>query len=158
MDKSNRRSRRRRGGWNRSKNGAAQTRNDSRKSGGFRFIPHENIEARQRKEKAIQELKRREVICPVCGQQIPDISSALADKKDGKPVHFDCVLQKLSETERVGENERLSYIGQGRFAVLHFENPRDQRHFSIRKIIEWEERDKKFDWRSELSGLYSQVE
>ena len=54
--------------------------------------------------------------------------------------------------------EKIAYIGQGRFGVLYYENPRDQRKFTIKKIIEWEDREKNSDWRDELSGLYSKVE
>ena len=67
-------------------------------------------------------------------------------------------LRKLSETEKCGQNEKICYIGQGRFGILYFENPRDQRHFEIRKIIEWESREQTRQWRDEMSGLYSQVE
>ena len=88
---------------------------------------------------------------------ITDVSSAMADKVTGNPVHFDCVLAQLKENEPVGENEKIAYIGQGRFAVLYYENPRDQKKIGIKKSIEWEKREKKAEWRDELSGLYSQV-
>ena len=124
----------------------------------FHFVSHENLEAQAKKEEAIQEIKARQIVCPDCGELITDIASAVADKSTGKPVHFECVMNRLNETEKVGQNEKICYIGQGRFGILYFENPRDQRHFTIKKIIEWEERDKKIDWRDEMSGLYSQVE
>ncbi len=118
---------------------------------------YEDSEAEKKIQQAIKEIKSREVICPKCGQPITDISSAITDKESGKPAHFDCILNQVKQTEQVGENEKIAYIGQGRFAVIYYENPRDQRHFTIKKIIEWEERDKKPEWRSELSGLYSQI-
>lgn len=118
---------------------------------------YEDSEAEKKIQQAIKEIKSREVICPKCGQPITDVSSAITDKESGKPAHFDCILNQLKQTEQVGENEKIAYIGQGRFAVIYYENPRDQRHFTIKKIIEWEERDKKPEWRSELSGLYSQI-
>ena len=124
----------------------------------FHFVSHENLEAQAKKEEAIQEIKARQRVWPECGELITDIASAVADKSTGKPVHFECVMNRLNETEKVGQNEKICYIGQGRFGILYFENPRDQRHFTIKKIIEWEERDKKIDWRDEMSGLYSQVE
>jgi len=67
-------------------------------------------------------------------------------------------MAQLEQTEKVGQNEKICYIGQGRFGILYFENPRDQRHFTIKKIIDWEEREKNHDWRNEISSLYSQVE
>lgn len=127
------------------------------------FEPSKNIcspektEAMQKKLQQIQEFKAREVICPICQKPILDIPSALSDKKSGSPVHFECVMSDLEKTETVGQNEKICYIGQGRFGILYFENPRDQRHFTIKKIIEWENRENKLEWRDEVSTLFSQV-
>lgn len=112
----------------------------------------------QSHENSLRELKSRRIICAKCGYPINELSSALADRQTGAPVHFDCVLDELSEQETLGENEKISYIGQGRFAVLHFDNMRDMRHFTIVKTIEWEARDSVYPWRTEMSGLYSHVE
>lgn len=95
--------------------------------------------------------------CVHCKQPIHDLPSALADKATGEPMHFDCVLEIINKQEKLGTNEKITYIGQGRFAVAYFENPHDLRHFTIRRIIEWEERDKQFEWRNNIANLYSQV-
>lgn len=124
----------------------------------FKFVSHENPEAAHKREEAIKELKAREIICPKCGEAITEISSAIADKSTGKPMHFECVMSQIAESETVGQNEKICYIGQGRFGVLYFENPRDQRKFTIKKIIDWEQRDQKSEWRGEISSLFSQVE
>jgi hypothetical protein len=123
----------------------------------FQRTFHENTEEQQKKDAAIRELKLREVICPVCGKPIEDLTSAISDKTTGHPVHFDCILEKLNKSEMVGGNDKIAYIGQGRFAVLHFDNPRDLKSFKIVKTIEWESRERKLDWREEMSGLFSQV-
>jgi DNA repair exonuclease SbcCD ATPase subunit len=120
-------------------------------------LPQHVHEDMQRDLESIKELKQREVTCPICGKSIDDLASALADKRTGEPVHFDCVLEELQKRETLGENQQVTYIGQGRFAVVHFPNMQDTRKFSIVKIIEWEEKDKKFDWRQEIAGMYSQV-
>lgn len=162
MEKRHGRNRRR--NWNDQKKNNNNPRNNNNQGESqkntpkFKFVPHENAESVAKKAKAIQEFKARENICPICNQQIADMASAITDKSSGKPVHFECVMEKLSGTEKVGQNEKICYIGQGRFGILYFENPRDQRHFTIKKIIEWEEKDKKAEWRDEMSGLYSQVE
>ena len=124
----------------------------------FNHTIYENEETKRERQKAIQEVKAREVICPKCGEPITDIASSLSDRKTGEPVHFDCVLHEVEAGEQLGEKEKVAYIGQGRFGVLYFENPRDQRKFTIKKIIEWEDREKPSEWRDELSGLYSQVD
>lgn len=123
----------------------------------FQRIIHENPEEQQKRDAAIRELKQREVVCPVCGKIIDDLTSAVSDKATGLPAHFDCILEQVRKSESLGENDKLTYIGQGRFAVLHFDNPRDLKSFKILKTIEWESREKKPDWREEMSGLFSQV-
>ena len=160
MDK--RRNRKYSNNWNNQKNHQQRDQREQReqsKAKQFQFNKalYEDVEGEKQKQKAIQEIKARQVICPVCNQPINDIASAIADKKTGKPAHFDCILNSIKESEPVGENEKISYIGQGRFAVLYFENPRDQRHFTIKKIIEYEDKEQKTEWRDELSSLYSQV-
>ncbi len=120
-------------------------------------LPQHVHEDMQRDLESIKELKQREVTCPICGKSIDDLASALADKRTGEPVHFDCVLEELQNRETLEENQQVTYIGQGRFAVVHFPNMQDTKKFSIVKIIEWEEKDKKFDWRQEIAGMYSQV-
>ena len=96
-------------------------------------------------------------ICEYCNQPIEELSSAIAAKENGNPAHFDCVLADLQNRETLGENQQVTYIGQGRFAIVHFPNMQDTKKFSIVKIIEWEEKDKKFDWRQEIAGMFSQV-
>lgn len=132
--------------------------NNNNRQKKFHFVSHENVEAQHQREEAIKALKAREIICPKCGQPVTDVASAMTDKSSGIPMHFECAMDQVSSGEKLGQNEKIAYIGQGRFAVLYYENIRDQRHFQIKKIIEWEERDKKPEWRDEICGLFSQVE
>ena len=145
--------------WNNQNKNDQQNRNTQNDQKKFQFNPssYEDENANRERQKAIQELKDREVICPICGEAIAEISSCLTDKKSGNPAHFDCILQEVSKDEKLTENEKIAYIGQGRFGVLYYENPRDQRHFTIKKVIEWEDRDAKPEWRDEISSLYSKV-
>lgn len=96
-------------------------------------------------------------LCPRCGEPIQDVTSALSDKATGTPMHFDCVLSFLQGAENLGANEKIVYIGQGRFAVMFFENLSDTRKFKIIRTIEWEGREGRAEWRSDISGLFSQV-
>lgn len=145
--------------WNNQKKDQQQNKNNAVNQKTFQFNPanYEDEDADRERIKAIQDLKSRELVCPACGEPITDIASCLNDKKTGKPVHFDCAISEVSKAETLSENEKIAYIGQGRFGVLYYENPRDQRHFTIKKIIEWEDRDSKPEWRDEISGLYSKV-
>ncbi len=101
--------------------------------------------------------KQNTKTCEYCSKPIHEISSALIDKKSGGAIHFDCVISKLSETEKLEQGQKITYIGQGRFAVLFFENPHDLRKFTIVRTIEWEDQDTQAEWRSKIAGLYSQV-
>ena len=143
--------------WNNNKKQDRQQQQNKAKQFQFNKSLYENAEEEHQRIKAIQEVKAREVICPICNEPIIEIASAIADQKTGKPAHFDCILNIIKKSEKVGENEKISYIGQGRFAVLSYEDSRDQRYFTIKKIIEYENNEQKAEWRDELSSLYSQV-
>ena len=95
--------------------------------------------------------------CEYCNQPIEDLASSIAAQESGNPAHFDCVLAKINASEKLSENEKITYIGNGKFAVVYFENPHDLRHFTIRRVIEWENREAKYEWRAEIANLYSQV-
>lgn len=122
------------------------------------YVTYETSESQAQKEKAIKDFKEREVLCSKCGKPITDMASSMASKNGSAPMHFECAMEQVSCNEKLEQNEKIAYIGQGRFAVLSYENIRDQRHFKIKKIIEWESRDAKPEWRSEISNLFSQVE
>jgi hypothetical protein len=110
-------------------------------------------------ENAIKAFRSETKVCEICGRVISpeDIGSAVSNRETGNPAHFDCVLKQISERESPGPNEKVTYIGQGKFAVLHFENPHDLKRFTIRRTIEWEDRDNRLEWRNEMAGLFSQI-
>ena len=143
----------------------SERKHESRGSGSYerrqerrRSMSLQNQKIFEENQNAIKAYKEYHVVCDICGEEISDIASAIKNKVSKKPVHFDCVLSKLAESEKIGLNEKIAYIGQGKFAVLHFQNPHDQKHFSIQKTIEWETREEeRGEWRNEIAGLFSQV-
>ena len=56
--------------------------------------------------------------CCLCGEVIETIAQAISEGEEGRFSHFDCVLKKLNTQERVKENQKISYVGQGAFAVV----------------------------------------
>lgn len=112
---------------------------------------------RERKEELPPLPKLPTPTCPRCNQPIQDITSALADKESGDAVHFDCVISFLQGAENLGPNEKIVYIGHGRFAVMLFENPSDLKKFKIVRTIDWENRDTQAEWRTDIAGRFSQV-
>ena len=93
--------------------------------------------------------------CPWCGNPIKDITTAICDKETGKPVHFDCVIARITETETLEPNDGICYIGGGRFGIVHYNNLPDTRNFTIKKIFEWESKESNFEWRSSISEYFS---
>jgi len=93
--------------------------------------------------------------CPWCKKPIKDIASALSDKDTGNPVHFDCVLARITEMEHLETNDSVCYLGGGRFGIIHYNNPPDQRDFTVKRILEWEIKEKVSEWRKPISEYYS---
>jgi len=93
--------------------------------------------------------------CPWCGKQIKDITTAVSDRDTGIPVHFDCVLARIAEMEKLELNDTVCYIGGGRFGIVHYNNPPDTRDFTIKKIFEWEPKEHNYPWRRPISEYFS---
>jgi hypothetical protein len=120
--------------------------------------------------------------CYYCGKPIRDIGEAVQDKVSCQPVHFDCALARLAESEVLESGDVIAYIGGGRFGIVHFnerftENraangagsrgrtaPTEPgwaasdapgRIFTIKKTFEWENRENRPDWRTVVADHYS---
>ena len=101
--------------------------------------------------------------CSWCGKPIRDISQAINDNETESPVHFDCVTSKIAKTENLEKGDTITYIGGGRFGIVNFNSQRsssraphgENNSFKIKKVIEWENREKKLDWRLEICEHYS---
>ena len=99
--------------------------------------------------------------CLYCGKPIRDMTSAMADKDTGKPVHFECVTSRIAFGEKLEKGESIVYIGGGRFGVVSFDSTREShgkaegRDFKIKKVIEWENKEIKAEWRSVICDHYS---
>jgi len=93
--------------------------------------------------------------CSWCGKPIKDITTAICDKDSKKPVHFDCVLARIADSEKLDPNDGVCYIGGGRFGIVHYNNPPDTRNFTIKKVFEWEAKDSSNEWRRSISEYFS---
>jgi hypothetical protein len=101
------------------------------------------------------------------------MASALSDKDTGQAVHFDCVIARISESEILEPGDTISYIGGGRFGIIRFppglSAERDARNkpeaawsssqgskdFKIKKILEWENKEERAEWRRIISEHFS---
>jgi len=94
-------------------------------------------------------------VCVWCGKPIKEISTAVSEPVSGKPVHFDCAISRISEEEALEKGDTVSYIGGGRFGIVHYNNPSDIRDFKIKKILEWENRENRSEWRVAISDYFT---
>ncbi|MDR0473347.1 MAG: hypothetical protein LBH43_06720 [Treponema sp.] len=94
--------------------------------------------------------------CARCSLPITDSYSAVSEKNGEKPVHFDCVLAELNEYEKLDAGDVLAYIGGGRFGIVHYNNGSSgEKNFTIKKILEWENKDQRAQWRDAIADHYS---
>ncbi len=76
--------------------------------------------------------------CSICEKPIESITQAFSSGEPGEIAHFDCVLRKLQEDEKLTERQRISYIGNGTFAVIEYKNKNSTGPFSIIKRFQIE--------------------
>mgnify|MGYP006304579993 CR=1 FL=1 len=88
--------------------------------------------------------------CPISGEPITDIYTAITDPETGRPANFDSVIQRLTEQEDLAPNERICYLGRGSFGVLVDQKGKKPRYY-VRKRIQYEDEYEKREWRRELS-------
>jgi len=93
--------------------------------------------------------------CPYCGKPIKDLSLAISDKNSDKAVHFDCIIARLSQGENLEPGDVISYLGGGRFGVVHFGPSQNSQGFTIKKIFEWENKENRAEWRQAISEQFS---
>ena len=109
-------------------------------------------------DKAITDFKRNaHFVCSCCGKEIGDYWSAVCSKEEDGLLHFECAMSIVRKNETIEADEKLSYIGNGRFAVIKFADPKNPKRFSIRKIINWESEGQHPKWREDISTLYGTI-
>jgi hypothetical protein len=71
------------------------------------------------------------------------------------------VAAKIAQEEILERGDAVTYIGGGRFGIVYFGGAEthskggDGKIFKIKKIIEWENKDNRAEWRSTISDHYS---
>ena len=68
----------------------------------------------------------------------------------GQPAHLGCVLKLLEKQEELEPKEKIAYLGGGSFGIVQFRTPNQGKLF-VRKRIQYEEKEKKIDWRRKVS-------
>lgn len=81
------------------------------------------------------------ILCAVCGKPIDGISQAIGGPGEQDVSHFECILNSIAEEEQLQPGQKLSYIGNGTFAVLEYEKKRTSGKFTIVKRIQIENKE-----------------
>jgi hypothetical protein len=108
----------------------------------------------QNREKEVPKEPKPEIIypdCCICQKPVKDIYSSIIHRESGTPAHFDCVLQELQKNEVLAEGERICYLGSGVFAVMRPTPQNERPSISIRKKIQYEDKDKSTAWKRTLN-------
>jgi len=88
--------------------------------------------------------------CPVCGESVRELASALTHRQSGRPAHFDCVVKELREANPLGPQERLCYLGAGVFGVLTWKVEGNPATFVIKRRIPYEDPRAPQEWKRQL--------
>ena len=90
--------------------------------------------------------------CPVCGQSVRDVLTAICAEDGQSPAHFDCILKEIGKNESLANREKVCYLGKGCFGIVRFEGGANSTRFSIRKRIQYEPKDMNLEWRKTVAG------
>ena len=93
--------------------------------------------------------------CLYCGKPIKELALAVSDKHSGKAIHFDCIISHISQSERLVPGDTVTYLGGGRFGIVHFDNPANSHVFKIKKTFELEIKENRAEWRQIISDHFS---
>jgi hypothetical protein len=98
------------------------------------------------------------------------MSTAIADRGNGEPSHFECVVARITEGETLQSGDAVVYLGGGRFGIVHFPgmlrdsswgrkngDDYDTKGFQIKKIFEWENRENRASWRKNIEDHFSVI-
>jgi len=81
---------------------------------------------------------------------VRELPSALTHRPTGQPAHFECILKELRDAQELSPQERLCYLGGGTFGILEFRQAGGVTKFTIRKRIQYEEKDSPQEWKKGL--------
>ena len=107
-----------------------------------------NRDRRRRNKQFTRPERKNQTKCPLCDQMVRDVLSAIDYQE--QPAHFDCILKLIQNEEEMEPNEKIIYLGGGSFGIVQYRNANNSKLF-VRKRIQYEEKDKKIDWRRKES-------
>lgn len=96
----------------------------------------------------IQKLKE---ICPLCLKSINDDRNAIAFSGSEDPSHFLCILEHLKKTINLQDNQRITYAGSGKFAIIQLSEGNNSNGKIIQYLKFQEKPTLQSSWRRQLA-------
>lgn len=87
--------------------------------------------------------------CAFCGERIENIASSFMSP-DGGYIHFDCVLDSITQAEHLAEGQKVSYLGSGNFGIVGKD---EEGKLAIIKRIPFESADSSKAMKAYIEGL-----
>ena len=94
---------------------------------------------------------RQYQVCPICKNQIKELSAAINFRETEEPAHFDCILKYIANSEELASHEKICYLGNGSFGIVRFQKDPSVFPFIIRKRIQYEDPSSIPPWRTKLA-------
>ena len=122
------------------KQGKPQGKSQSKPQGQGRQATPDNIQPEKRPLKDVSpiivpRINEPNPPCCICGKPIDAISQSIGGPEQETFSHFDCVLRKIADDEKILPSQKVSYIGRGVFAVIEM---LEDGKFTIIKRIPYE--------------------
>ncbi len=89
--------------------------------------------------------------CPICGQNVRDVLTAIAYGDEKSPAHFDCVLKKIAGQEALKNKEKVIYLGKGEFGIVKFKGNSSNKFEIVKRIPLEPRQDGPVSWRKDIS-------
>lgn len=107
---------------------------------------------RQREEPLFKRENLPELSCVICEKSIRNVHAAMSFQ--GNAIHFECAIEKIQREEQLKPDEHICYLGAGAFGIVAFRQG-NQGKFTVRKRIQFEEKDQKSEWRKTIGKIVS---
>ena len=84
-----------------------------------------------------QTIEEPKDMCPLCKRPIMHIGQAIISPRE-EIVHFDCAIEEAKKKLEPKENQTVSYVGQGKFALCEMN---EENKWTIVSTLDYESKD-----------------
>ena len=97
----------------------------------------------------IKRICRVECECAICKEKIKFIEESFFNKESDELLHLECVINEIRKENKITDNQKISYIGSGKFIVFEKHNNK----YNFLRTIEWERIENLHRMQKEIESL-----